>query len=71
MPKAPAPAPLPAPQPLTYVGDGAYLPDVPARDLTADEVAALAISGVADVAALLASGLYAPVAISAPVPPET
>ena len=70
MPKAPAPAPLPAPQPLTYVGDGAYLPDVPARDLSADEVAALAISGVASVGQLLASGLYTPVAPPAPAPSE-
>lgn len=27
------------PQPLRYVGEGAYLPHVPARDLTADEAA--------------------------------
>lgn len=39
---------------LRYIGDGAFLPGVPARDLTAEEVEA---SGGAD--ALIASGLYA------------
>ena len=56
MPKA-----LPAaPSPLVYVGDGAAIPDVPARDLSADEVQALAVTGVATAAQLVASGLYAP-----------
>lgn len=71
MPRTPPPVFAPAPQPLRYVGPGAFLPDVPARDLTADEVAALDVGGVATVAALLASGLYAPVpAPAAPAPQE-
>ena len=63
MPKA---LPAPAPAPLAYTGDGTALPDVPARDLSADEVQALAASGVATLAALLDSGLYAPVPPPAP-----
>lgn len=39
---------------LTYVGGGAYLPGIPATDLTADEIAARGL----DPADLLASGLY-------------
>ena len=48
------------------------IPDVPARDLAADEVQALAISGVATLAQLLASGLYAPAPApsAAPQPQE-
>lgn len=46
---------------LHYIGNGAALPDVPARDLTAAETAG-DLSHDADVvydrAALLASGLY-------------
>ena len=40
---------------LLYVGDGAYLNGVPARDLTSDEIEARDLK----VADLLASGLYA------------
>ncbi len=43
---------------LRYVGDGSALPDVPGRDLTADEVKDLATRKVTTRAALLASGLY-------------
>ena len=43
---------------LRYVGHGAYLTGVPARDLTAADVAALTDY---DADALVASGLYAPV----------
>lgn len=68
MPKVPT---LPAaPAPLRYVGDGAAIIDVPARDLSADEVQALTTSGVATAAQLLASGLYAPIAADAPPPQE-
>lgn len=42
------------PTALRYVGAGAALLDVPARDLTAEESAEF------DVATLLASGLYEP-----------
>lgn len=50
-PKADSPAP-PAKPALRYVGNGATLPDVPARDLTPEEVKQY------DRKALLASGLY-------------
>ena len=40
---------------LKYIGDGAALLDVPARDLTDDEIKTLALTE----AALIASGLYA------------
>lgn len=43
---------------LRYVGDGAALPDVPGRDLSADEIKDLAARKVATKAQLLASGLY-------------
>lgn len=39
---------------LKYIGNGQYLKDVPARDLTLEEIAAMGIS--AD--ELIASGLY-------------
>lgn len=48
---------------LRYVGQGAALPDVPARDLSADEVTGL------DRKALLASGLYADDDTPAPAEP--
>ena len=38
---------------LTYIGKGAFLPDVPARDLTAEEVSQFGKD------TLLKSGLYA------------
>ena len=63
MPKA---LPTPAPAPLIYVGDGTALPDVPARDLSADEVQALTLAGVTTAADLIASGLYAAVPPPAP-----
>lgn len=69
----PKPTPAPAAEPLTYIGDGTALPDVPARDLSADEVVALAVSGVATAAQLLASGLYVvppPAPSAAPQPQE-
>ena len=56
-----APAATAAPAGLRYIGAGAAMLDVPARDLSAEEAAQL------DVAALLASGLYEP----APEAPET
>ncbi|MBK9711562.1 MAG: hypothetical protein IPO81_09600 [Kouleothrix sp.] len=62
MPKPASPqqaSPNPDALSLRYVGDGAALPDVPARDLTVAEVAALAIGGVAFAADLIRSGLYA------------
>lgn len=37
---------------LLYIGDGSYIPGVPARNLTAEEVA------THDKASLLATGLY-------------
>ena len=40
---------------LKYIGAGAYLPGIPARDLTADEVEAIGLT----VAELVGSGLYA------------
>lgn len=53
MPKTTAPAGAsPAVSALLYVGDGAWIRGIPARDLTADEVARL------DSAALIRSGLY-------------
>ena len=39
---------------LKYIGAGAYLPGIPARDLTADEVEAIGLT----VAELVGSGLY-------------
>lgn len=51
------------PTALRYVGGGAALLDVPARDLSVEEAAQF------DVAALLASGLYEP-AHEAPAPAE-
>ncbi len=42
---------------LIYVGDGGGFPDVPARSLTADDLAAAAVFGWTDVA-LIATGLY-------------
>ena len=39
---------------LEYVGQGAWLPGVPARDLTAEEVEGLGL----DAKALVKSGLY-------------
>lgn len=42
------------PQGLTYIGQGASLPGLPARDLRPDELEALG-----GVEALLATGLYA------------
>lgn len=50
------------PQGLTYIGRGASLPGLPARDLRADEVEAL---GGAET--LLATGLYAAGAEPEPV----
>lgn len=50
------------PQGLTYIGQGASLPGLPARDLRPDELEAL---GGAE--ALLATGLYA---VAADVEPE-
>lgn len=47
----PKPKPI-KPSGLRYVGNGAALPDVPARDLSAEEVADY------DRKALIASGLY-------------
>ena len=46
---------------LTYIGNGAALPDVPARDLTADEVQALnpEVGLQVLVSQLKKSGLYA------------
>lgn len=53
MPKTKAPAGAsPAVPGLRYVGDGRWIRGVPARDLSADEVAAL------DSRALIRSGLY-------------
>jgi len=37
---------------LIYIGDGAWLPEIPARDLTIEEIEKL------DISRLLASGLY-------------
>jgi hypothetical protein len=48
---------------LKYVGDGAFLPNVPARDLAADDLKAIAevdTAGEHDRKALLKSGLYEP-----------
>lgn len=47
-----APTPPPAPRGLRYIGDGAAVVDVPARDLTPAEADAYGR------AALVASGLY-------------
>lgn len=55
MTDSPTPQPQPEPIVLRYVGKGAALPDVPARDLTARDVAALPVE-LAD--SLLTSGLY-------------
>ena len=48
---------------LVYVGDGRFLPGIPAADLTADQVAVIArkrgLSFTAMRARLVASGLYA------------
>lgn len=59
MPRTPTPEqqPAPSPRPLLYVGTAA-LPDVPARDLTPEEINELARLGITR-AALVASGLYA------------
>lgn len=48
----PKDAAAPSAPALRYVGQGASLPDVPARDLFADEI------GAYDRKALIASGLY-------------
>lgn len=68
MPKSPTPLSLPAP--LHYIGDGSCLPDVPARDLSADEVQALIAAGVSTAQQLLDSGLYTPRAAATPPPQE-
>lgn len=44
---------------LRYIGGGAFVPDVPARDLTADDLAER------DRKALIKSGLYEPVSTPA------
>lgn len=68
MPKSPA---LPsAPTPLRYIGDGSCLPDIPARDLDADEVQTLITAGVSTLQQLLDSGLYTPRAAATPPPQE-
>ena len=36
-----------APAPLRYIGDGSCIPDVPARDLSADDVQALTAASIA------------------------
>jgi hypothetical protein len=53
----PEQTPAPSPLPLLYVGTAA-LPDVPARNLTPEEIHELARLGITR-AALVASGLYA------------
>lgn len=68
MPKSPVIAAAPAP--LRYTGDGTCIPDVPARDLSADDVQVLVLSGVTTVAQLLASGLYTPIAAPPAAPEE-
>jgi len=50
--------------PLVYIGEGRWLPGIPARDLTAEEVETY------DRKALLASGLYAPTSKEAAPPAE-
>ena len=58
------PAPKP-PQGLTWIGDGSrFIPGVPARDLTADEVAHLRPE-------LIASGLYIEAASATPTADES
>ncbi len=55
---------------LKYTGGGygGWLPGIPARDLTADDVTAL---GLESVAGLLASGLYEQVASEPPAESES
>lgn len=45
---------------LRYVGQGAALPDVPARDLSAEEITELETRKVASAEFLIACGLYEP-----------
>ncbi len=52
---------------LHYVGGG-FLPNVPARDLTPDDVQALVDAGHATARSLIVSGLYA---IPGASPPDT
>lgn len=59
-----------APAPLRYIGDGSCIPDVPARDLSADDVQALTAASIATAAQLLASGLYTPIAAPPAAPEE-
>ena len=68
MPKSPTPPAAPAP--LHYIGDGTCIPDVPARDLSADDVQVLAAASIATAAQLLASGLYTPIAAPPAAPEE-
>lgn len=59
-----------APAPLHYIGDGTCIPNVPARDLSADDVQALEAASIATAAQLLASGLYTPIAAHPAAPEE-
>lgn len=43
---------------MTYIGDGSFLPGIPARDLTPDDIDALGPAWDADM--LWMTGLYAP-----------
>lgn len=52
------------PQPVIYIGNGGFLPGIPARDLTAEDVATLGSS----TDTLIASGLYA---LAPDLPPST
>lgn len=54
---------------LRFVGGDAYLPGVPALDLTRDLLAELTALGIATRESLIATGLYAPVNNDTPATP--
>lgn len=56
---------------LRFVGGDAYLPGVPAMDLSADVLAQLTDLGIATREGLITTGLYAPVDTNAPASPAT
>lgn len=56
---------------LRFVGGDAYLPGVPALDLSEVLLAELATLGIATREELIATGLYAPVSDNVPATPAT
>lgn len=53
---------------LRFIGGDAYLPGVPALDLSEDLLAELARLGMATRESLIATGLYAPVEVTPATP---